>query len=287
MKLNKRIIKVNSGQRKHPKTRSLEQIQKQIRAYKDTLTPDLTVDEIVEKLDDLESYSPLGVRTLTEGASIFRARTLEKDSFEELANWKSGDFWEVPENFVRSYGRLNHPHESVFYGSSKFKQTLDEIRYEGMVPVVVSRYEVKKPLVGIDIGYASYDDIDTELTPEEKIGGIMFANFFSDEFSKPVGRGTEYLYKESVAIADNFFKVPYQKSQAWIYPAVNRTPGVWNIAFKNHVAKDFLNYVGSVVFKGYSENGELDLAYIFDNNYIAHYPQDYRKWVAEKFDIHF
>lgn len=287
MKLNKRIIKVNSGERKHPKPRSLEQIQRQIRAYKDSLTPDLTVDEIVERLDNLEPYFPMGAHTLTKGVSIFRARTLKKDSFEELANWKSGDFWEVPETFVNSYGRLNHPHESVFYGSSGFKQTLDEIRYDGIVPVVVSRYEVRKPVVGTDIRHASYDDIENELTPEEQTGGIMFADFLSDEFSKPVGIGTEYLYKESVAIADNFFKVPYQKAQALIYPAVNRTPGILNVAFKNHVAKNFLNYVGSVVFKGYNEKRELDLSYIFDDKYNAHYPQDYQRWVAEKFDIHF
>lgn len=60
-----------------------------------------------------------------------------------------------------------------------------------------------------------------------------------------------------------------------------------NSSFKNHTAKDFLDYAGSVVFKKHEDTEELELFCISDDEYQAHGPRGYREWLASNFDIHF
>ncbi|WP_268912553.1 hypothetical protein [Lentilactobacillus sp. SPB1-3] len=275
---------VNSGKVKHPKKRDIQQILDEIRNYKESIRPDLTEAQIIDLVGEMEPYFPLGAVNWPNESVFYRARQLSDTNYQELENWDESDFWEVPERFVNGYGRLNRPQESVFYLSTDFNQTLKEIRYNQKFPVVVSRFETKRPFTGIRIGQPSYNGITNELTKEEQSGGILFSDFFKDEFSKPVGKGTEFLYRESVAIADTYYSVPFKYAQAYTYPAVDNTPDVMNVAFKNKNAHEFLEYTGSVAFQGY-ENNEMDLFCIFDDDYIAHKPSNYAGWLNEKFDL--
>lgn len=254
--------------------------QKNIIKFKNKLGPEMSEREISWKLFEMSTGIPIPVDLVewAKSTCFYRARILNSTSLKVLKKWTKNDFWGVPKKLVSSYGRLNRPHESIFYLSNNLYQTLKEIRYKSNKSkiVVISCYETKKRFKSVTIGQNFTKD-------ESYLGTIqnMYIDFFRDQFSKPVGKGTEYLYKLSNAIIKDFFDLPFEVSNAWTYPAVENKESL-NVAFKSEYASEFLKYNGSIVING-EKNGGFKIPVCFNSNYQLCLPTPF--WVEKIFKL--
>lgn len=231
----------------------LVKAQNNIIEFKNELGPEMSERELAWKLLEICDgiKIPINIINWKKSTCFYRARILNATSLNVLKKWTKSDFWGVPKKLVDNYGRLNRPHESIFYLSDNIPQTLKEIRYKSSdsKAVVVSCYETKKDFSSVTIGQNFTKD-------ESNLGFIqnMYIDFFRDQFSKPVGKGTEYLYKLSNAIVKDFFDLPFEVSNAWTYPAIENNKS-FNVAFKSEYASEFLKYKGSIVIAEQKKDG--------------------------------
>lgn len=80
--------------------------------------------------------------------------------------WEKQDYWEVPSEAVGSFGRINEPHESIFYTSLDWSQTLNEIRAVDGEFVVISRFINVQEFPSVVI---CPDLSDSNISGEEKV----------------------------------------------------------------------------------------------------------------------
>lgn len=247
------------------------EIQNRIRTFERALNSRMTENEISDGLLHICDQICIPEKSVMWSSSnkFYRARKLDSSDLNRLKEWKKNDFWGVPEEKVLDYGRLNRPHESVLYLSSSPIQTLKEIRFDSSksIPVVISCFQVKKEFYSVLVGGAYRDSVSSE-DPNSVAIQNLYTDFFRNEFSKPVGLGTEYLYKLSNAIAKDFYDLPFEFSKAWTYPAVDNVDNVsnYNVAFRSNIASDFINFKGAVVLKKILKQGAV-IPICFDSNY--------------------
>lgn len=251
--------------------------QKNIIEFKNELGPEMSEDEIEWKLLQicLGIKIPFKLIDWKKSTCFYRARITNMNA---LKKWTKSDFWGVPKKLVNNYGRLNKPHESIFYLSDNIPQTLKEIRYKSSNSkvVVVSCYETKKDFRSVTIG--------PNFTKDKSYLGLiqnMYIDFFRDQFSKPVGKGTEYLYKLSNAIVKDYFDLPFELSNAWTYPAIENRKSV-NVAFKSEYASEFLKYKGSIVI-GEQKKDSFKINAYFNSRYQLG-PYD-SSWIEKNFSL--
>ncbi len=261
-------------------------IQNKIRAFESTINSNLTEENMNRKL--LQLCEGIGIPesgvTWDKTNRLYRARILGSTDLNELKKWKQGDFWGVPKEKISSYGRLNGPHESIFYLSNEPKQTLKEVRFEQFrnFPIVISCFRIKCSFNSVHIGGAAITDSPGE-NPIIPIVQNLYTDFFRNQFSKPVGKGTEYLYLLSNAIAKDFYDLPYEISKAWTYSAIENH-NAFNVAFRSEVASDFLKFGGAIVAK-VTGNNQLEIPICFDANYQICLPN--RSWIQENFNLNY
>lgn len=247
------------------------EIQNRIRTFERTLNSRMTENEISRGLLHMCDQIRIPETNVMWSSSnkFYRARKLNSSNLNRLREWKKNDFWGVPEEKVLDYGRLNRPHESVLYLSNNPLQTLKEIRFDSSksIPVVISCFQVKKEFYSVLVGGAYRDSVSSEDRNSVAIQNL-YIDFFRNEFSKPVGLGTEYLYKLSNAIAKDFYDLPFEFSKAWTYPAVDNVDNIsdYNVAFRSNIASDFIDFKGAVVLKKVLKQGAT-IPICFDSNY--------------------
>ncbi|MFD2306847.1 hypothetical protein [Enterococcus termitis] len=261
----------------------ITKIQQKLSDFEKFLSPELTEEEISIKLMETFDQSKILIKSgeYNPGSKFYRARIIDSPNMDSLKSWKKQDFWGVPKEKISSYGRLNKPKESVFYLSAEPLQTLKEIgleSYDDQRYAVISCFETKKSFVSVYIGDHSSNSLDEK----ETIISNLYSSFFRNNFSKPVGNGTEYLYILSNAIVKNFYDLPSEVIQAWTYPAVENL-NCYNVAFKSHVASTFLRYKGSIVVRRLDEN--LVIPICFNSNYQRQRVDI--KWIKDEFNLDF
>lgn len=126
------------------------------------------------------------------------------------------------------------------------------------------QYTVKpeQKLIGYTIG------VESEVQGLNETGMInnkIIGDFILSEFTKPVGQGTEYLYKISNVIAKNFMDMPF--CDAYVYPSVANYKKGWNVAIKPESAVKKIDFSCALICisKGFNSNG----GYTFDLKHKA------------------
>ena len=118
---------------------------------------------------------------------------------------KVSDCCEPPKKLVKM-GRLNKDGEPILYTSpSDPRVAIGELKipdHEWFSLIVYEAVEgVNVAIIGGDVDVEGLDDVDA-LKIE------MIQGFLRDEFTRDVGRGTEYLYRISEIIAKDYFDMP-------------------------------------------------------------------------------
>ena len=216
------------------------------------------------------------VRQLPKGTVFFRARKL-KSSIIPISNFKKySDFWEPPSPAVKEYGRLNKPGESLLYTSLgdplvPLKEVhINENEWYALINYI-SKREVKINYIGGEYDYSliGINDEKAILVHE------LYNDFLRTEFSRDVGKGTEYLYRISEIIAKDYFDLPPVDIQdAWAYSSIHDKKK-YNVCYRPEIAHQVLDLKGAMICK----KGPSDMIKVYcvaipsvDKSSIEYYP---------------
>ena len=203
---------------------------------------------------------------------FFRVRPLDGTLIPNKNLSILSDFWNPPKNRVTHYGRLNKIGESLLYTTPinplvPIKEMkLEQDSYYALIVYKAVR-EIKVNLIGGDYNYEEIGIKDKKAILINEI----YNGFLRDEFSRDVGRGTEYLYRVSEIIAKSYFDLPPRYIQdAWAYSSV-QDKSMYNVCFRPDIAKEALELRGAIIAKN-SESDRIKafaIAHGFDNKGIA------------------
>ena len=159
------------------------------------------------------------------------------------------DYWETDPKYLTKYGRLNKPGESLLYLSPDLRCSIDEVHIQKDELFAAIQYTAKSDIkVNMIGGEFDYEKLGIQ---DEKVKLIheIYNGFLRDEFSRDVGKGTEYLYKVSERIAKTYFDLPPRVVQdAWAYSSV-QDKTKYNVCFRPEIAHELLDLNGAMLCK--------------------------------------
>lgn len=191
------------------------------------------------------------------GTRFYRVRAIPKDDHVVplRSMSKVGDCWEPPREMAR-IGRLNREGEPLLYTSPGDPLVaIEEAKIPDGERCSVIVYEavedVNVTVIGADPEVDGLDEVDL-------LKLQMIQGFLRDEFTRDVGRGTEYLYRISEVIAKDYFDFPPDVQDAWCYPSIADKKW-WNVAFRPK-DRHKLRLLGVWIAKPYRQgDGRLQL----------------------------
>lgn len=189
------------------------------------------------------------MRSFPEGTSFFRVRKLSGSKIP-IDNFNIyGDMWEAPQNVLTEYGRLNKPYESLLYTSLEPQVAVRETHIAENDFYAVIKYTAKDTVKVNFIG-GEYDYNEVGITDKYAITvHEIYNNFLRDEFSRDVGKGTEFLYRVSERIAKDYFDLlPRVVQDAWGYSSV-QDKAKYNVCFRPEIAHELLQVDGALICK--------------------------------------
>lgn len=189
------------------------------------------------------------IKCYPAGTKFFRVKKFEGNSFPNSRFSEYQDYWETNPKYLKSYGRLNKPGESLLYVSPNLTCSIDEVRVGNEDYFAAIQYtakcEVKVNVIG---GEFDYDQLGV-FDENAKLIHEIYNGFLRDEFSRDVGQGTEFLYKISERIAKDYFDLPPRVVQdAWAYVSV-QNKSKYNVCFRPDIAHDLLELNGAMICK--------------------------------------
>lgn len=222
---------------------------------------------------------------------FYRVRKFTNDDYNSLKEFKKiqnfnfpsmkteQDAWWTPPEFIKNYGRLNRPKESVLYLSNELTNSIYETRCKDGECFFVMVYESKRQMRISQLHTVSYME---ELTELENAKRILMHNFLIHEFTKIVPGGRENEYMSSLIIYEEFFKK--YEIDAFIYPSISslRKTG-FNIAFPVEKAKENLSLCGVMVLQlaGKGRDSEFTLIPYLDGFFDEKQGYDFHPFNSE------
>ena len=183
------------------------------------------------------------------GTPFFRVRRLHSSVFSEMSLQTLHDFWEPPAGSGKSIGRLHKAGESLLYTSpydphvAIKEMHLQENDWYALIKYTAVN-DVKVNIIG-----GSYDYKKLGFTVENAVVvHELYNSFLRDEFSREVGKGTEYLYRISERIAKDYFDLPRAVQDAWCYSSV-QDKQKYNVCFRPDPAHELLKLDGALICK--------------------------------------
>lgn len=149
------------------------------------------------------------------------------------------NIWYPDPEFVTKDGRVNLKGQPMLYCSTEQVTPIYECGIEKDDYYAIIQYSIckDKELIGYMVGN-NFEPED--LNEVGKINNKIINDFILSEFTKPVGIGTEYLYKISNVIAHNFMDMPF--ADAYVYPSIANYKKGWNVAIKPNSADEKISF---------------------------------------------
>lgn len=189
------------------------------------------------------------MRVYPAGTKFYRVKRFSDSKIPNSRFSYVQDYWETDPKFLKEYGRLNKPMESLLYTSPDLFCSIKEVHIGDGDYFAAIQYTAKRPVKVNMIG-GDYDYTQLGVTDERAILiHEMLNGFLRDEFSRDVGKGTEYLYRVSERIAKDYFDLPPKIVQdAWAYSSV-QDKTKYNVCFRPEIAHDILELNGAMICK--------------------------------------
>lgn len=187
----------------------------------------------------------------TEKTRFYRIRKIDNSNLNiPLKEFISiQDAWNPPAEYIKSYGRLNKPGESLLYVTPEdIRIPIEELKVGenevfGLI-VYESIDKIKVNSIGMSKDYSKMGFSEDEINKLKIID-----NFLNTEFTRDVGKGTEFLYRVSEMIAKDYFDLPPRDIQdAWVYSSIASKLG-YNCCFRPEIAKEKLKLLGVQLMK--------------------------------------
>ena len=176
--------------------------------------------------------------TYNTGQLFYRVRTIpESDSSSPFnAMSKISDCWEPPAD-IASEGRLNKTGNTLLYTSPGSPVTpINELKIKEGERFSLIIYKTLIPVVAVNVARQFTTKELAHRNADFVTKFSLLNDFIADEFRRDVGKGTEYLYKISQTLIEDYFDHPKQVQDAWLYPSIAHR-GTFNVCFRPKMQK--------------------------------------------------
>jgi hypothetical protein len=201
-----------------------EKLLSAIRKYRAIDLKSVEIKDVVELFQEFYTQFNL-ICGNVGGIPVFRMRKIEP---EEEHNLKK-DLWCPPAEKVTKIGRANDVKESVFYAALDPVTAVKEVEIKPTDRFSFAVYDLL-PKENDNLS-SIYITIPTKVSNpigrNQKLHSMILSDFMFSEFTRQVGKGTEFQYKASCAIAKILFDIPHKDSL--LYPSM-KNYSRWNIA---------------------------------------------------------
>ncbi|MBB5180493.1 hypothetical protein HNQ44_001921 [Planomicrobium koreense] len=224
-------------------------------AIRDAIYDVLTYEGKFIYFTNLNSYK--------KGTLFYRARILDSSLLPNENLLYESHFWNAPPEYIKTYGRLNKPSESLLYTTPMIPEiTLMETKIPDNSNYALMVYEamddIKVNLIGQKYDYEMVGIFNEKV----KLINNIYNDFLKDEFSRDIGVGTEYLYMVSELITKDFFDLPPRDVQdAWAYPSL-KDKEKYNVCFRPDIAKQVLKLKGTMICEKLPQSYEINVKFI-------------------------
>ncbi|QUO21308.1 hypothetical protein KFE18_12090 [Clostridiaceae bacterium Marseille-Q4143] len=207
------------------------------------LDGDITISTI------LLEYSLFGI-----GDRFYRVRKLKNTNVPNSELKKVSAYWNPPQKYVKHYGRLNKPRESLLYTALNPYTAICETGLKPGDPFVFCIYEAIKPLRFSWIGGKA--DYNFNGIKNKKVIDFqeIIRQFLVDEFTRVIPKDQEFLYRITEIIAKNYYTSP--EDNGWRYPSIKNNFED-NICFRSERVMYNLKLVGAIIAI-FNKSGETD-----------------------------
>ncbi|MEN6306374.1 MAG: hypothetical protein ABFD91_01355 [Anaerohalosphaeraceae bacterium] len=273
------------------KRAGIDEVEREIEILRKLDLKDIDIDSLKEHTNALIVGYSLTTPIISSGKKFYRGVPWP----EKPINVAQLSY--PPREKVDEFHRAGRPNHSLFYCSCAREAVFYELGVNAGDKVVISQWETMDFLLVNNIGYCS-DTLkklgtnrecpswSNENDPEKT--NMLIRQFFSDEFTKIVPRGQGYLYKTSVAIAEQHFQS--DMFDALLYPSVAMKGYADNLAIKPPVVdkKLVLKRAEYIDIKDYHDDRYsitmLDFADSFTKDGKIEWKGRLPQWVLHKDD---
>lgn len=224
------------------------------------------------------------------GTRFYRVRKLKNSYMPNRCLKNISAYWNPPQKYVKYYGRLNKPGESLLYTALNPYTAICETNLKAGDSFVLCVYEAIKPLrfswIGGKANY-EFNGIRNKKTIEFY---EMIREFLVNEFTRIIPENQDYLYRITEMIAKNYYTYP--DDSGWRYPSVKHNFED-NICFKSERIMYNLKLVGAIVAKFNEDKIEnpqemkMSVEYIIIgpnmDNYYAYQSKEVEKYIEKLF----
>ncbi|MDF2821607.1 MAG: hypothetical protein K0R15_2048 [Clostridiales bacterium] len=167
------------------------------------------------------------------------------------------DLWNPEVNYVKEYGRLNYPNESLLYTAEKYPEvSIKEAGVKGNDVFLLVTYEA---LDEISVTIAGLYQEKDYFTDEENIKISQLINGISDLLKLTIDESNKQLYRlTSNLIKECYYLEGYQ--DGWVYPSIALGKG-HNVCFKPTIAEKKLKVYSAEICT-------LDEEHLFSVRYV-------------------
>ena len=261
---------------------SLKQIQEIIEEIRKLDLEIVDIDIIKEKLKPLFVGHTLRAPIYEPGLKLYRGRVCN----EKLNNIE--DITYPPAKLITKYQRVNRPGQSVFYCCAGRRVPFFECFVKTGDKFILSQWKTVSRLLVNNIGYLNDNimGLQPKSLDELKEANILIRNFIDEEFTKNVNEGEEYLYKNTIALAEKHFSDDI--FNGLLYPSIAIKARSDNLALKPHyVDKNLMiervEFIQIVSVKGFEYKIKvLDLATSFGKDGSIEWKGHPGKWYLKK-----
>lgn len=252
---NERIKYMVKQQEDFLKNIDSRKLVEKIRKFRALNIKNMKIEEVANAISEVLTWNGVfyylsNIGIYPGGTSFFRVRKLNGSLIPNENLRIYGDFWEPPESCVQVEGRLNKRGESLLYVTPEDpKVPLKELHIaEGEYYALIKYVALDQVKVNIIGGQYNYSTIG--ITDKTAIlNNDLINDFLRDEFSRDVGKGTEYLYIVSEIIAKWYFDLPPEDVQdAWAYSSIQNKEK-YNVCFRPEIAHKLLKLEGALICK--------------------------------------
>lgn len=215
-----------------------------------------SIEIISEKSLETLSCMIVGNYVIKENTRLYRVRKLKPDLSDMPKYFQ--DIWHPKAEQVTRDGRVNLKGHPILYCSTDQMTPIYECGIEPDDFYALIQYSVlpQCELVGYTVG----NDSEPEgLNKTGRLNNKIINDFLVSEFTKPVGVGTEYLYKISNVICQNFMDMPFCDS--FIYPSIANYKKGLNVAIKPQSAKDKIRFDCAMICKAHGFDIQNDFRF--------------------------
>lgn len=220
--------------------------------------------ELEEKIDEVLRVKLDGDITLSTnlleyslfsiGERFYRVRKLKDTNMPNSELKKVSAYWNPPQKYVKNYGRLNEPGESLLYTSLNPYTAICETNLRSGDPFVLCIYEAIKPLRFSWIGGKANYDFNSIKNKRVIEYLETIRRFLVDEFTRVVPEGQEFLYRITEVIAKKYYK--FSNDNGWRYPSIKHNFED-NICFHSKYVMYDVKLVGAIIAI-FNKSNEID-----------------------------